>query len=105
MMKMLEPTEGHVDKNRQARIAYFHWKKQKALDGPCTDMVALHRLCATKGGEPDGLESEIPTIFTVELSQEVLASHFHFGVLNRPNSVRQLLSTPEMRSTSFLVRQ
>ena len=82
----------------QARIAYHHWKKQAAAGGKCTDMIAFHRLCATKGGEPDGLEKEIPTIFTVQLSDEVISSHFGFGVLNRPNSVKQLLTTPSMRS-------
>ena len=82
----------------QARIAYFHWKKQAALAGPCTDMVGFHRLCATEGGRPDGLEKEIPTLFTTQLSREVIDSHFGFGVLNRPNSVRQLLASSEMRS-------
>ena len=38
-----------------------------------------------------GLEAEIPSLFTVELSHEVLSRHFGFGVLNRPNSVRQLM--------------
>ena len=85
----------------QARIAYHHWKKQAAAGGKCTDMVAFHRLCATKGGEPDGLEKEIPTIFTVQLSDEVISSHFGFGVLNRPNSVKQLL-TSQMRSSWLL---
>ena len=83
----------------QSRIAYFHWKKQAAADGPCTDMVAFHRLCATPGGKPDGLEREIPTLFTTQLSDEVINSHFGFGVLNRPNSVRQLLASDEMRAT------
>ena len=81
----------------QSRIAYHHWKKQKANGGPCSDMVGFHRLCATTGGKPDGLETEIPTIFTVQLSDEIINSHFGFGVLNRPNSVRQLLTTPSMR--------
>jgi len=81
----------------QARIAYFHFKKQQARGGPCTDMVAIHRLCATPGGKPDGLESDIPTIFTVQLSDEIINAHFGFGVLNRPNSVKQLLATPSMR--------
>ena len=82
----------------QARIAYFHWKKQRAAGGECTDMVGFHRLAATANGVPDGLEKEIPTIFTTQLSDEVITAHFGFGVLNRPNSVRQLLSTPAMRN-------
>ena len=80
----------------QSRIAYYHWKKQRAADGPCTDMAAFHRLCATPGGKPDGLEVEMDTIFTTELPAEVLASHFHFGVLNRPNSFKQLFEVPGM---------
>ena len=75
---------------------YFHWKKQKAAGGPCTDMAGFTRLCATPGGKPDGLEAEMETIFTTELPAEVLASHFHFGVLNRPNSFKQLFEVPGM---------
>ena len=30
------------------------------------------------------------------LPAEVLASHFHFGVLNRPNSFKQLFEVPGM---------
>ena len=52
-------------------------------------------------------EGEIPTLFTVELSAQVLASHFHFGVLNRPNSVKQLMESTtllaEIRKTSDYV--
>ena len=82
----------------QSRIMYFHWKKQAAAAGPCTEMVGFTRLTATEGGKPDGLEAEIPSVFTVELSKEVLDAHFSFGVLNRPNSVRQLLGSAEMRA-------
>ena len=55
----------------QSRIMYYHWKKQKAIAGPCGDMGGFTRLCATPGGKPDGLEIEIPSVFTVELSEEV----------------------------------
>ena len=61
-------------------------------------MTGFTRLCATRDGRPDGLEAEIPSAFTVELSQQVLASHFHFGVLNRPHSVLKLLASDEMLS-------
>jgi len=77
----------------QARIMYYHWKKQAAAGGPCTDMAAFTRLCATNNGKPDGLQDEIPTLFTVELSREVINAHFGFGVLNRPNSVKQLMES------------
>jgi hypothetical protein len=82
---------GSVYQKWQSRIMYHHWKKNSALAGPCADAVGFTRLCATPGGEPDGLEAEIPSLFTVELSNEVLSRHFGFGVLNRPNSVRQLM--------------
>lgn len=82
---------GSVYQKWQSRIMYYHWKKNSALAGPCADAVGFTRLCATPGGEPDGLEAEIPSLFTVELSHEVLSRHFGFGVLNRPNSVRQLM--------------
>lgn len=91
-------SQGSVYQQWQARIAYHHWKKQAKVAGPCTDMVGFHRLCATEGGQPDGLEGEIPTIFTVQLSRDIIDSHFGFGVLNRPNSVKQLLASPEMRA-------
>ena len=65
----------------QSRIMYYHWKKQKAIAGPCGDMGGFTRLCATPGGKPDGLENEIPSVFTVELSEEVQAEHLRFGVL------------------------
>ncbi len=81
----------------QARIMYHHWKKQSAAGGACTDMAAFTRLCATRNGQPDGLQDEIPTLFTVELSPQVLASHFGFGVLNRPNSVKQLMESATVR--------
>ena len=91
----------------QARIMYYHWKKQAAAGGSCTDMAAFTRLCATPNGQPDGLQDEIPTLFTVELTPQVLASHFGFGVLNRPNSVKQLMESAtllkEIRRTSEYV--
>jgi len=77
----------------QSRIMYHHWKKQAAAGGPCSDMVGFTRLCATHDARPDGLEGEIPSIFTKELSGQFLAAHMGFGVLNRPNSVTQLFET------------
>jgi hypothetical protein len=80
----------------QARIMYHHWLKQRALQGRCGDMGGFTRLCATKGGKPDGLEGEIPSLFVPQLPDEVITAHFHFGVLNRPHSVQLLLESPEM---------
>jgi len=85
--------QGTIYNQWQARIMYYHWKKQAAAGGPCTDMAAFTRLCATNNGKPDGLQDEIPTLFTVELSREVINAHFGFGVLNRPNSVKQLMES------------
>ena len=47
---------------------FYHWNKQKALQGRCGDMGGFTRLCATKGGQPDGLESEIPSLFIPQAS-------------------------------------
>ena len=66
---------------------YYHWRKQRDADGPCTEMTGFTRLCASKGGEPDGLEAHIPSVFVPQLTTEVLAKYGHFGVLNRPHSV------------------
>lgn len=52
----------------QARIMYYHWKKQAAAAGPCGEMGGFTRLCATEGGKPDGLQDEIPTVFVSQVS-------------------------------------
>jgi hypothetical protein len=88
----------------QSRIMYYHWKKQRAADGPCTDMTGFTRLAAGKGGAPDGLEALIPTIFIEQLPDEVIRTHFHFGVLNRPHSVKVLLQTPALAAQIQEVR-
>jgi hypothetical protein len=58
----------------QARIMYYHWKKQAAAAGPCGEMGGFTRLCATEGAKPDGLEAEIPSVFTRQLAEEVRLS-------------------------------
>lgn len=80
----------------QSQIMYFHWKKQRAAQGACTEMEGFTRLTATVDAKPDGLETEIPSIFTSSYSDEFLANYFHFGVLNRPRSFDILFSTPEL---------
>ena len=77
---------------------YYHWRKQRDADGPCTEMTGFTRLCASKGGEPDGLEAHIPSVFVPQLTTEVLAKYGHFGVLNRPHSVVEFFRRPELRS-------
>ena len=75
----------------QSRIMYYHWKKQKARQGACGAMGGFTRLVASEKGEADGLEDEMPSYFVPQLSTEVLAAHGHFGVLNRPHSVKLMV--------------
>ena len=75
----------------QSRIMYFHYKKQQRLDGPCTEMGGFTRRVASEDGKPDGLEGEMPSVFVREYTREQIAKYGHFGVLNRPYSVVQLL--------------
>ena len=51
------------------------------------------RLVASEGGKPDGLEAEMPSVFVKQMTPEELAKHGHFGVLNRPHSVQQMIDT------------
>ena len=44
----------------------------------CGDMGGFTRLCATKGGQPDGLEGEIPSIFVPQLPDEVTSLHLPY---------------------------
>ena len=84
-------SQGSIYQAWQSRIMYYHWKKQATADGPCTDMTGFTRIMATAGGKPDGLESEMPSVFTVEYTPDEIAKYGHFGVLNRPYSVQQWL--------------
>ena len=76
----------------QARIMYFHWKKQAKLDGECTDMTGFTRMVASEDGKPDGLEEEMPSVFVTQLTTAELSTLGHFGVLNRPYSVIQFIA-------------
>mmetsp|Transcript_35014 Transcript_35014/g.109883 ORF Transcript_35014/g.109883 Transcript_35014/m.109883 type:complete len:412 (+) Transcript_35014:388-1623(+) len=66
---------------------YYHWRKQRAADGECTEMTGFTRVCASEGGLPDAAAPYIPSVFVPSLTPEVLAKYGHFGVLNRPHSV------------------
>jgi len=70
---------------------YYHWKKQAAIDGPCTDMTGFTRLVSSEDAKPDELEGEIPSVFVRSLTTAELATLGHFGVLNRPFSVVQMI--------------
>jgi len=39
---------------------------------------------------------DVPSLCTLQLPDEVIAAHFHFGVLNRPHSIQALLRSPAM---------
>jgi len=75
---------------------YYHWKKQAAAGGPCTEMTGFTRLCASKDGEPDGLEDYIPSVFVKQLPDSVLKNYGYFGVLNRPHSVVEFFKEPRL---------
>ena len=52
---------------------YYHWKKQAAAGGPCSDMSGFTRLVASEGAKPDGLEAEMPSVFVKQMTPEELA--------------------------------
>eukprot|EP00755_Sulcionema_specki_P007667 Sspe_Gene.38869::Locus_18745_Transcript_1_1_Confidence_1.000_Length_1852::g.38869::m.38869/K20782/HPAT; hydroxyproline O-arabinosyltransferase len=64
------------------RIAYYWYKRQKALD-PCGEMGGFTRLLS---GTPDDIMDEIPTV-----TVEVLKDNLGFIVLNRPHGFAQWL--------------
>ena len=86
-------TQATVYQQWQSRIMYYHWKKQAAVGGACSEMSGFTRLVASEGGEPDGLESEMPSVFVAQLTTEMLAKHGQYGVLNRPHSVKQMIDS------------
>ncbi len=71
----------------QSRIMYYHYKKQRSLAGPCSDMGGFTRLVSSPGGKPDGIEVEIPSVFYAELGEVEMRRYGHFAVLNRPLAV------------------
>jgi len=65
-------------------------------------MVNFTRLVATKDGKPDGLENEIPSIFTTARDERELAEKYgSFGVLNRPTSVVELVRNRDLWEGHF----
>ena len=75
----------------QSRIMYYHFLKQKRLDGACTEMTGFTRLVASERAEADGLENEMPSVFVRQYTTAEIAQYGHFGVLNRPFSVVQFI--------------
>ena len=72
-------TQATTYQARQSRIMYFHWAKQKAAGGPCTEMGGFTRLVASEGGQPDGLEVEMPSVFVRQYTTAEIARYGHFG--------------------------
>jgi len=84
-------TQASIYQQWQSRIMYYHWRKQAAIDGPCTDMANFTRLVASEEGKSDGLEMEMPSVFVRQYTTAEIAKYGHFGVLNRPFSVQQFI--------------
>ncbi|KAL1504080.1 hypothetical protein AB1Y20_010490 [Prymnesium parvum] len=77
----------------QTRIAYYHYKKLKALH-PCSDVGGFTRLLNTRGAQPDGLMAEIPTVLVNQLHPGGCDECDHgFIVMNRPWGLQQLVSS------------
>jgi len=84
----------------QCRIMYHHWKQIRDADpaGACTEMTGFTRLVASPGGQPDGLEGEIPSVFTPEYDGRDLNRFHGYRVINRPRSVVHFLRTPQYQA-------
>lgn len=69
----------------QVRMCYFHYQKQKALQGPDGQMGGFTRVLHE--GRDDGLSATIPTCVVDRLKEE-----YGFVVLSRPNALLQMLT-------------
>jgi len=82
----------------QSRLAYWHYKKQKALH-PCSDLGGFTRLFNTPGAKPDGLMDEMPTLLVQQLGHgRCKECDRGFIVMNRPWGVVQLVESEYWRS-------
>lgn len=82
----------------QSRIAYYHYKKQKALN-PCSDMGGFTRLFNTYEARPDSLMDEIPTVLVKQLGHGNCAECDRgFIVMNRPWGAVQFVESEHFRS-------
>lgn len=84
----------------QCRVMYHQWKRIRDADpaGACTEMTGFTRLVASAGARPDGLEAEIPSVFTPEWDGRDLGRFHGYRVINRPRSVVLFLKTAEYRA-------
>lgn len=81
-----------VYQNWQSEMMYYHYKKQRSLQGECGDMGGFTRLTASAGGRPDSVADRMPSFFVPEISHSDLARKYKgFGVLNRPMSIVQAI--------------
>ena len=68
----------------QSRIAYYHYKKQKALH-PCSDLGGFTRLFNNRDAQPDRIMDEIPTLVVKQLGHGSCDECDHgIIVVNRP---------------------
>ena len=82
----------------QSRIAYYHYKKQKALH-PCSDLGGFTRLFNNIRALPDALVDEMPTLLVSQLGHGACAECDRgFIVMNRPWGVMQLVESEHFRS-------
>ena len=82
----------------QSRIAYYHYKKQKALN-PCSDMGGFTRLFNNANARHDRLMDEIPTLVVQQLGHGNCAECDRgFIVMNRPWGVVQFVESEHFRS-------
>lgn len=72
----------------QSRIAYHHFRLQRARD-PCGEMGAFTRLLTSRNAAPDGLMDEMPTIVVSELTEG-------YPVVNRPHSMLEFVGNAEL---------
>lgn len=95
----------------QTRIAYYHYKKMKAMH-PCSDLGGFTRLLNTQHARPDGLMAEIPTV-TIERDAHPLSTILPHATIILPtalptlesSSVPSHLRPPDPRASAPLGRK
>lgn len=82
----------------QTRVCYYHYNKQKALQGPDGQMGGFTRVLHE--GRPDSLMAEIPSCVVDRLSEE-----YGFVVLSRPNALLQMLTKCKIEEEFILMAE
>ncbi|EOD04695.1 hypothetical protein EMIHUDRAFT_220816 [Emiliania huxleyi CCMP1516] len=83
--------QGSLYQQWQTKIFYYHFRKQQAAGGRCTEMTGFTRLLA---GKPDELMPTIPTVAVPEAGHNVTRG---FPVINRPWSMLLFIDMKEFR--------